>query len=168
MITSIEYETFKNCTSLETITINRAQKNLITLGTNAFQGCTSLNEIIVPRDRIADYKNSWSSYRSIIIPNNNSFPYYDIDEDSHINIIPFNIDPGYNILYKLNVIDKAAYVISVTSGTNPLITLYNSSFTLIDSSSSSINEILLNNHTYYLSIEHSNTNSSGSIYVNIH
>ena len=166
-ITSIGYEAFKNCTSLETITINRAQKNLITLGTNAFQGCTSLNEIIVPRDRIADYKNSWSNYRSIIIPNNNSFPYYDIDEDSNINIIPFNIDPGYNILYKLNVIDKAAYVISVTSGTNPLITLYNSSFTLIDSSSSSINEILLNNHTYYLSIEHSNTTSSGSIYVNI-
>ena len=168
-VTSIGYNAFKNCSSLTSIEIKRTQKDLTTLGTNAFQGCSSLDEIIVPRDRVADYKNSsgWSSYRSLIIPNNNDYPYYNLNKYSNINLPNYNIDAGYNIMYQLNVGTNYGYIFTITSGTNPIIKLYNSSFVLIDSDNSSIEAVLQSAHTYYLSVEHSDTTTSGVIAVNI-
>lgn len=168
-VASIGYNAFKNCTSLSSIEIKRTQKDLTTLGTNAFQGCSSLTEIIVPRDRIADYKNSsgWSSYRSLIIPNNSDYPSHVLNKYSNFNLPNYNIDAGYNIMYQLNDGTNYGYIFTITSGTNPIIKLYNSSFVLIDSDNSSIEAVLQSAHTYYLSVEHSDITTSGVISVNI-
>ena len=166
LVPSIGYETFKNCTSLETVTINRAHKPLTTLGTNAFQGCSSLNEIIVPRDRIADYKNDWTSYGSIIIPNSTEYDLFNINSSSNISTSVY-LYAGYNKLYKLNVSNQDAYLLSITSGTGVVISLYNSSFVLMGNPSSTIEQVLLSGHTYYLSVEHSNVFDHGSVTFNI-
>lgn len=44
-LTSIRKETFKDCTSLKSVTMS---ENMATIGDNAFNGCTSLSAIVIP------------------------------------------------------------------------------------------------------------------------
>ncbi|MFA6627996.1 MAG: leucine-rich repeat domain-containing protein, partial [Bacilli bacterium] len=63
-VTSIGSNAFLNCTSLETVVIQREIGDITSLGSNAFLGCSSLETIEVPTKRIIDYisATNWGSY----------------------------------------------------------------------------------------------------------
>jgi hypothetical protein len=57
VISSIGDNAFKNCTTLNTITIqNNAE--VVTLGNNVFDGCDSLKHIYVPSSLVNNYKSA--------------------------------------------------------------------------------------------------------------
>lgn len=67
-VQSIGNYAFKNCATLEAVEIYCADV-VPTLGTGAFDGCTSLRAIIVPSSMLNDFKTAsgWSQYASIIV-----------------------------------------------------------------------------------------------------
>lgn len=164
----IDSSAFRYCSALTRVIISKENSPITNLGMQAFDNCSAALEIIVPRNRIADYKNAsgWSNYNGSIISNDSNYICCNIYSSSN-EIIGNNISQGGNILYKLNVHNKESYIISVISGTNTNIKLYNSNFVLIDSNSTTITATLYNDNIYYISLEHSDNATSGIINVNI-
>ena len=81
-VTSIGNGAFSDCTSLETVFIERASfQGITTLGLNAFASCSSLIDIYVPgSSSVTAYKSAtnWSNYSNLIRP------LYDVTiSDSH-------------------------------------------------------------------------------------
>ncbi len=72
--TSIPDFTFKNCTSLESITI---PSSVISIGQEAFHGCTSLRNIVIPSSvtSIGKYAFYWCAYDCKIYCEVKSMPY---------------------------------------------------------------------------------------------
>ena len=160
----IDSNAFENCTNLTSVIVERAVTGITNLGSNVFDGCSTSLQIIVPQDRVAEYKNKvyWSSYKSKIISDNDNYDEIDlyclIDEEESITL-----NAGYNKLYKL-VADCTRSYKFVTDVASKII-VYNSDMTNVYSGDNSLTAYL-NKGTYYLSIEHSTVTSSGTININ--
>ena len=160
----IDDSAFENCVSLVSVIVEREISNITNLGNNVFDGCSTSLQIVVPQDRVAEYKNKvyWSSYKSKIISDNDNYDEIDlyclIDEEESITL-----NAGYNKLYKL-VADCTRSYKFVTDVASKII-VYNSDMTMAYSGDNSLTAYL-NKGTYYLSIEHSTVTSSGTININ--
>ncbi|MFR5891380.1 MAG: leucine-rich repeat domain-containing protein [Bacilli bacterium] len=160
----IDDSAFENCVSLVSVIVEREISNITNLGNNVFDGCSTSLQIVVPQDRVAEYKNKvyWSSYKSKIISDNDNYDEIDlyclIDEEESITL-----NAGYNKLYKL-VADCTRSYKFVTDVASKII-VYNSDMTNVYSGDNSLTAYL-NKGTYYLSIEHSTVTSSGTININ--
>ncbi|MBE6131090.1 MAG: leucine-rich repeat domain-containing protein [Erysipelotrichaceae bacterium] len=163
-VQNIDSGAFQNCSNLTSVIVKRAVNGITNLGNNVFDGCSTSLQIVVPQDRIAEYKNKvyWSSYRSKIIPDNSSYSeielYCLIDEDDSVTL-----NAGYNKLYKLVVECTRSYKF-VTDASSKII-VYNSDMTVAYSGNNSL-PAYLNKGSYYLSIEHSTVTTSGTIKIN--
>ena len=155
---------FEGCVSLVSVIVEREISNITNLGNYAFAGCSSALQIVVPQNRIAEYKNKecWSSYRSKIIPDNDSYSEIDlhcsVNEEESVTL-----NAGYNKLYKLGVDCTRSYKFETDASSK--IIVYNSDMTVAYSGDNSLTAYL-NKGTYYLSIEHSTTTASGTININ--
>ena len=67
-LTSIGDYAFKDCDNLKTIQISHCRNAVPTLGTDVFDGCSSLERILVDSSMVNAFKTSsgWSAYESII------------------------------------------------------------------------------------------------------
>ena len=165
-INNIGDEAFKNCSSLTSVTVNREISNTTNLGENAFDGCHTNLQIIVPTNRIAEYKNKeyWSSYRNKIIPSED-YTEYEIDCEGSLNYT-LTLNSKYNKLYKLNVDCSKSYKINANSLNNVDIIIYDSNMNVVSSDSNTITQFL-GCGTYYISFEFNNINDSGIIEIGI-
>ena len=160
----IDESAFENCVSLVSVMVEREISNITNLGNYAFAGCSSALQIIVPQNRVAEYKNKlyWSSYRSKIISDNVNYDEIDlyclIDEEESVTL-----NARYNKLYKLGVDCTRSY--KFVSDVSSKIIVYNSDMTVAYSGDNSLTAYL-NKGTYYLSIEHSSVTTSGIININ--
>lgn len=160
----IDESAFENCVSLVSVIVERGISNITNLGSNVFVGCATSLQIVVPQDRVAEYKNKvhWSSYRNKIIPDNASYSEIDLhclidDDDESVTL-----NSGYNKLYKLVVDCTRSYKFETDASSN--IIVYNSDMTVGYSGNNSL-IAYLNKGTYYLSIEYSNLTTSGTIKI---
>ena len=165
-INNIGDEAFKNCSSLTSVTVNREISNTTNLGENAFDGCHTNLQIIVPTNRIAEYKNKeyWSSYRNKIIPSED-YTEYEIDCEGSLNYT-LTLNSKYNKLYKLNVDCSKSYKINANSLNNVNIIIYDSNMNVVSNDSNTITQFL-GCGTYYISFEFNNINDSGIIEISI-
>ena len=157
----IDAEVFKNCSSLSSVTVNRRITSTTNLGENAFDGCNNNLKIIVPTNRVAEYKNKeyWSSYRNKIMPFKD---YIEFEIDCEGNITDsLNLSKATNELYKLNVKCSKSYKINTNSSNIVNIIIYDSNMNVVSSDSNTITQFL-GCGTYYISFEFDDTNASGT------
>lgn len=165
-INNIGDEAFRNCSSLSSVTVNREISNTTNLGENAFDGCHTNLQIVVPTNRIAEYKNKeyWSSYRNKIIPSED-YREYEIDCEGSL-YYTLTLNSKYNKLYKLNVDCSKSYKINANSLNNVNIIIYDSNMNVVSNDSNTITQFL-GCGTYYISFEFNNINDSGIIEISI-
>lgn len=152
---------FKNCSSLSSVTVNRRITSTTNLGENAFDGCNNNLKIIVPTNRVAEYKNKeyWSSYRNKIMPFKD---YIEFEIDCEGNITDsLNLSKATNELYKLNVKCSKSYKINTNSSNIVNIIIYDSNMNVVSSDSNTITQFL-GCGTYYISFEFDDTNTLGT------
>ena len=167
-VTAIGSSAFKDCASLEGVTINRSSSPITSIGADAFNDCSSNLQIVVPKNRICDYKNKlgWNRYKTQVVPDSNSFSTYNVYSNSNIS---FNdsISAGLNKLYRLDVINEYYYGIKSIASYNALVELYDGNMNFIDSSLGKLSKILDSNTTYYVSISFESASNSGTISTQI-
>lgn len=159
----IDSSAFENCSSLNNVIVLREIADITHLGENVFNGCSSSLKINVPQNRLAEYKNKiyWSSYKSKIIPNSNSFEEYELDCYRTFDI-ELRLNSKYNKLYKLNV--NCAKNYKITSNANAMVEMkiYDSNMNLVISSNNIISHYL-SKGIYYLDLRFENDEDSGLI-----
>lgn len=166
---SVEYiadEAFKNCSSLTLVTVNKTTKDITSLGESVFDGCNTNLQIVVPTNRVADYKNkeNWSNYRNKIVP---STDYTEFEIDCEGNITDsLSLNANNNKLYKLIVNCSKSYKITTNSTNSVNIVIYDSNMDVVNSGNSTITQFL-GWGTYYISIEFDSINDSGIIEIEI-
>ena len=133
------------------------------MGENVFNGCSSSLQISVPQNRVAEYKNKiyWSSYKSKIIPNSNSFEEYGLDCYRFFDI-ELTLNSKYNKLYKLNVNCAKNYKITSTANSTVEMKIYDSNMNLVTSGNDLISHYL-GKGVYYLDLRFVNDEDSGVI-----
>lgn len=160
-LTSIGDGAFEKCSNLEKVIIERERN--IELGVNAFDECKSTLEIVVPINRVAEYKNkiNWLNYKSIIVPNSLEFSELWLSCTSHYHY-KTQLPPEYNQIYKLNVECAKTYKITSIASDEVKMNLYDSNMVLLGSFT---NEIIqyLNKGVYYVDLEFSSNHSYGII-----
>ena len=157
---------FMNCLSLSRIAIYRSIVNITNLGEDVFNNCHNNLQILVPTDRIAEYKNKehWCAYKSRIMPiRDYSLLEVDCKSNLHNRI---TLSSAHNKLYKLSVKCSKTYRISVTSIDNVNINIYDANMDIIDNNSNEL-FIFLSNNTYFISFEFDSINSSGLVELNM-
>ena len=157
----IDDEAFKNCSALSLVTVNREISDITNLGENVFEGTRANLQIIVPTNRIVEYKNKvyWSSYRNKIIP---SDQYSELTLNCECNLSNIvNLNQSYNKLYKLNINCSKAYKFNVTSTIDVNIIVYDINMNVL-SNSCNIATPFLSCGTYYISLEFVDPNGAGS------
>ncbi len=162
----IDDEAFKNCSSLSVVTVNRRITNITNLGVSVFDGCNASLKIIVPTNRIAEYKNKeyWSSYRNKIMP---SEDYTELEIDCEGNVTEsLSLSKATNELYKLNVNCSKSYKINANSSKTINIIIYDANMNVISSGSNTVTQFL-GCGTYYISFEFDDTNASGTFEIGI-
>ena len=162
----IDDEAFKNCSSLSVVTVNRRITNITNLGVSVFDGCNASLKIIVPVNRIAEYKNKeyWSSYRNKIMP---SEDYTELEIDCEGNVTEsLSLSKATNELYKLNVNCSKSYKINANSSKTINIIIYDANMNVISSGSNTLTQFL-GCGTYYISFEFDDTNASGTFEIGI-
>ena len=157
----IDDEAFKNCSALSLVTVNREISDITNLGENVFEGTHTNLQIIVPTNRIAEYKNKvyWSSYRNKITPSG-QYSELTLNCESNLSNI-VNLNQSYNKLYKLNVNCSKAYKFNVTSTIDVNIIVYDINMNVL-SNSCNIATPFLSCGTYYISLEFVDPNGAGS------
>ena len=157
----IDDESFKNCSALSLVTVNREISDITNLGENVFEGTRANLQIVVPTNRIAEYKNKvyWSSYRNKITPSN-QYSELTLNCESNLSNI-VNLNQSYNKLYKLNVNCSKAYKFNVTSTIDVNIIVYDINMNVL-SNSCNIATPFLSCGTYYISLEFVEPNGAGS------
>ncbi len=162
----IDDEAFKNCSSLSVVTVNRRISNITNLGVSVFYGCHANLQIVVPTNRIAEYKNKeyWSSYRNKITP---SEDYAELEIDCEGNVSEsLSLSKATNELYKLNVNCSKSYKINANSSKTINIIIYDANMNVISSGSNTVTQFL-GCGTYYISFEFDDTNASGTFEIGI-
>lgn len=162
----IDDEAFKNCSSLSVVTVNRRITNITNLGVSVFDGCNASLKIIVPANRIAEYKNKeyWSSYRNKIMPSED-YTEYEIDCEGNVTE-SLSLSKATNELYKLNVNCSKSYKINANSSKTINIIIYDVNMNVISSGSNTVTQFL-GCGTYYISFEFDDTNASGTFEIGI-
>ena len=157
----IDDEAFKNCSALSLVTVNREISDITNLGENVFEGTRANLQIVVPTNRIVEYKNKvyWSSYRNKIIPSG-QYSELTLNCESNLSNI-VNLNQSYNKLYKLNVNCSKAYKFNVTSTIDVNIIVYDINMNVL-SNSCNIATPFLSCGTYYISLEFVDPNGAGS------
>ena len=157
----IDDEAFKNCSALSLVTVNREISDITNLGENVFEGTRTNLQIVVPTNRIAEYKNKvyWSSYRNKIIPSG-QYSELTLNCESNLSNI-VNLNQSYNKLYKLNINCSKAYKFNVTSTIDVNIIVYDINMNVL-SNSCNIATPFLSCGTYYISLEFVDPNGAGS------
>lgn len=136
----IDSNAFENCSSLTRVTVNKSQKAITHIGENAFDGCSTSLQIIVPTNRIAEYKNKeyWLSYRNKIMP---SEDYIDLEIDCEGNVTEsLSLSKATNELYKLNVNCSKSYKINANSSKTINIIIYDANMNVISSGSNTVTQ----------------------------
>ncbi len=162
----IDDEAFKNCSLLSVVTVNRRITNITNLGVSVFDGCNASLKIIVPTNRIAEYKNKvyWSSYRNKIMP---SEDYTEFEIDCEGNVTEsLSLSKATNELYKLNVNCSKSYKINANSSKTINIIIYDANMNVVSSGSNTVTQFL-GCGTYYISFEFDDTNASGTFEIGI-
>ena len=162
----IDSNAFENCSSLSVVTVNRRITNITNLGVSVFDGCNASLKIIVPVNRIAEYKNKeyWSSYRNKIMP---SEDYAEFEIDCEGNVTEsLSLSKATNELYKLNVNCSKSYKINANSSKTINIIIYDANMNVISSGSNTVTQFL-GCGTYYISFEFDDTNASGTFEIGI-
>ena len=162
----IDDEAFKNCSSLSVVTVNRRITNITNLGVSVYDGCHANLQIVVPTNRIAEYKNKeyWSSYRNKIMP---SEDYAELEIDCEGNVTEsLSLSKATNELFKLNVNCSKSYKINANSSKTINIIIYDANMNVISSGSNTVTQFL-GCGTYYISFEFDDTNVSGTFEIGI-
>ena len=162
----IDDEAFKNCSSLSVVTVNRRITNITNLGVSVYDGCNASLKIIVPVNRIAEYKNKeyWSSYRNKIMPSED-YTEYEIDCVGDVTE-SLSLSKATNELFKLNVNCSKSYKINANSSKTINIIIYDANMNVISSGSNTVTQFL-GCGTYYISFEFDDTNVSGTFEIGI-
>ena len=162
----IDDEAFKNCSLLSVVTVNRRITNITNLGVSVFDGCHANLQIVVPTNRVAEYKNKeyWSSYRNKIMPSG-AYTEFEIDCEGNITDT-LNLSKKTNKLYKLIVDCSKSYKITANSSNIISIIIYDSNMNVISSGSSTITQFL-GCGIYYISFEFDDNNASGTFEIGI-
>ena len=157
----IDDEAFKNCSALSLVTVNREISDITNLGENVFEGTRANLQIVVPTNRIAEYKNKvyWSSYRNKITPSG-QYSELTLNCESNLSNI-VNLNQSYNKLYKLNANCSKAYKFNVTSTIDVNIIVYDINMNVL-SNSCNIATPFLSCGTYYISLEFVDPNGAGN------
>ena len=160
----IDSSAFENCTYLTEVKVLREIADITHLGEKVFDGCSSSLQIIVPQNRLAEYKNKvyWSSYKSKIIPDNNHF------DDINLHCLVENsenvsLNLGCNKLYLLNVECNKSYKFFTNSNTE--IIIYDENFEKLYTGENILYSYL-SVGTYYLDIRYKTSTISGNITIN--
>ncbi len=160
----IEENAFMNCSSLSSVTIERKISDITQLGANAFDDCNSNLQIIVPPNRIAEYKNKtyWSSYKNKIT--SESIVFDEIDLHCLINGSQrTSLNAGYNKMYKLNVECSKSYKFTSTSDVKMFI--YNENLEQIYTGNNTL-YAYLSQGIYYFDIRYESNTDSGVVTFN--
>ena len=162
-VTNIDSSAFENCSSLNNVIVLREIDDITHLGEKVFNGCSSSLQISVPQNRVAEYKNKiyWSSYKSKIIPNSNSFDEYELD-CYRVFDIELTLNSKYNKLYKLNVNCAKNYKIVSTANSTVEMKIYDSNMNLVTSGNNLISHYL-GKGVYYLDLRFVDDEDSGVI-----
>ena len=162
-VTNIDSSAFENCSSLNNVIVLREIDDITHLGEKVFNGCSSSLQISVPQNRVAEYKNKiyWSSYKSKIIPNSNSFDEYELD-CYRVFDIELTLNSKYNKLYKLNVNCAKNYKIVSTANSTVEMKIYDSNMNLVTSGNDLISHYL-GKGVYYLDLRFVDDEDSGVI-----
>ena len=162
-VTNIDSSAFENCSSLNNVIVLREIDDITHLGEKVFNGCSSSLQISVPQNRVAEYKNKiyWSSYKSKIIPNSNSFDEYELD-CYRVFDIELTLNSKYNKLYKLNVNCAKNYKIVSTANSTVEMKIYDSNMNLVTSGNNLISHYL-GKGVYYLDLRFVDGEDSGVI-----
>ena len=160
----IDSSAFENCTYLTEVKVLREIADITHLGEKVFDGCSSSLQIIVPQNRLAEYKNKvyWSSYKNKIIPDNNHF------DDINLHCLVENsenvsLNLGCNKLYLLNVECNKSYKFFTNSNTE--IIIYDENFEKLYTGENILYSYL-SVGTYYLDIRYKTSTISGNITIN--
>ena len=160
----IDSSAFENCTYLTEVKVLREIADITHLGEKVFDGCSSSLQIIVPQNRLAEYKNKvyWSSYKNKIIPDNNHF------DDINLHCLVENsenvsLNVGCNKLYLLNVECNKSYKFFTNSNTE--IIIYDENFEKLYTGENILYSYL-SVGTYYLDIRYKTSTISGNITIN--
>ena len=158
----VENEAFKNCSSLAFVHVERAIFDITNLGLNVFSGCSNALQIIVPTNRVAEYKNKpyWSSYKAKIMPSG-EYITFEIDCESSLDE-SVQLNSGYNQLYQLNVNCGKTYRINTNASTGVTLKVYNADMDYV-AGGDNILDSYLGVGTYYISIEFSSHIATGLI-----
>ncbi len=162
----IDDSAFKNCSLLSVVTVNRRITSITNLGENVFDDCHDNLQIVVPTNRIAEYKNKeyWSSYRNKIMPSED-YTEYEIDCEGNVTE-SLSLSKATNELYKLNVNCSKSYKINANSSKTINIIIYDANMNVISSGSNTVTQFL-GCGTYYISFEFDDTNVSGTFEIGI-
>ena len=159
----IDDSAFENCVSLVSVVVERGISNITNLGNYAFAGCSSTLQIIVPKNRLAEYKNKfyWSSYKNNIIPDSTDFDELNlhclVDDSSDVTL-----SAGYNELYKLNVECNKSYKFMTSSGIE--LKVYDEYFDELYTGENTL-YAYLSPGTYYLDVRYNSSTASGTITI---
>lgn len=158
----IDNEAFKNCLSLRLVEVLKEEDDITHLGEKVFDGCYNLLQIIVPKNRLAEYQNKvyWSSYKFKIVPDD------DLEELKLNCYSNFDnqilIESKYNKLYELNVNCAKNYKITSTANYTVKMKLYDSNMDLVTSGNNVIS-YYLGEGVYFLDIRFVDNEDSGLI-----
>lgn len=159
----IDSSAFENCSSLTSVTVNKSQEAITHIGENAFDGCSTSLQIIVPKNRLAEYKNKvyWSSYKNKIIPDSTDF------DELNLHCLVYDssdvtLSAGYNELYKLNVECNKSYNFMTSSGIE--LKVYDEYFDELYTGENTL-YAYLSPGTYYLDVRYNSSTASGTITI---
>lgn len=166
---SVEYiddDAFRNCSSLSLVNVQREVSSITNLGQNCFSGCNQSLQIVVPMNRVAEYKNkeNWVNYKTKIISLTNDYEEINLNCLSNFDKL-ISLETGYNKLFKLNIECAKSYKISTSQNLGVSFIIYNSAMDIVATGENTISSYLTFD-TYYLSIEFSDNSNSGSIIAN--
>lgn len=154
---------FQDCKKLQEVYVQREISDIPNLGKNAFDGCNINLEIVVPQNRIAEYKNKayWSDYKNKIIPSNFYFDEIYLDCFSN-DIFYTTIQRKYNKIYKLNVECSKVYKFTSTGPAIVKMNIYDSNMILV-SSGEGVEASYLGHGTYYIDLCFASNTVGGKI-----
>jgi surface antigen bspA-like len=161
---------FSNCTKLENVIVLKETSEITHLYQDAFIGCSALQSIIVPMNRVAEYKNEdhWSNYITRINPSTTQFDTYHINCLSNLTTTTI-LESAYNKLYRIQVECGKSYTITSNASFAIQMSLYDGNMALMNDSQTMTNDNCgtivgyLSPGVYYLSISFKNNTSSGEI-----
>ena len=155
---------FKNCSLLSKVNILGEKDEIINLGEDVFDGCSINLSIIVPKNKIAEYKNSanWNEYKGKIFSDANNYDEITLSCTSE-GSIDVSLKSGYNIIYKLNINCAKSY--KFYSNSNIKMKIYDYAMEEVYTGENVLT-CYLNPGIYYFDIRYSSNSENGIFSLN--